>query len=148
MTSTDPYRVLQVLPTADQEVVRAAYRALALKYHPDRDASPRAARHMAELNAAFALVRDPQARTQLERDRTRAEYDFKVRGDGPAAVAPPPRSRNAGTQLESGRYKGWTLGDLANHDPDYLRWLARHSSGLRYRSEITRLLAAKGVVAA
>ena len=148
MSSSDPYRVLQVLPTADQEVVRAAYRALALKYHPDHDPSPRAARRMAELNEAFALVRDPKARTQLERDRTRAEYDFKVRGDGPAAVPPPPRSTSAGTRLEQGRYKGWTLRDLANHDPDYLRWLSRHSSGLRYRTEITQLLAAKGVAAA
>jgi curved DNA-binding protein CbpA len=148
VSTTDPYRVLQVLPDADQEVVRAAYRALALKYHPDRDPSPSAARRMAQLNEAFALVRDAKSRTKLERDRTRAEYDFKVRGDGPAEVPPPPRSASAGTRLEQGRYSGWTLRDLANHDPDYLRWLSRHSSGLRYRNEIMRLLAAKGVAAA
>ena len=44
MAVTDPYRVLQVAPTAEQEVVNAAFRALALKYHPDRDPSQAAAR--------------------------------------------------------------------------------------------------------
>ena len=40
----DPYAVLQVVPTAEQEVVHAAFKALALKYHPDHDATRRAAR--------------------------------------------------------------------------------------------------------
>ncbi len=62
MSVIDPYRVLQVVPTAEQEVLNAAFRALALKYHPDRDPSTTAARRMAELNAAYALVRDPAAR--------------------------------------------------------------------------------------
>jgi len=30
--------------------------------------------------------------------------------------------------------------ELANEDPDYLRWLARHPSGVRYRAEIARVL--------
>jgi len=37
MELVDPYRILQVAPSAEQEVIQAAYRALALKYHPDRD---------------------------------------------------------------------------------------------------------------
>ena len=36
----DPYAVLQVLPSAEPEVVNAAFKALALKYHPDHDADP------------------------------------------------------------------------------------------------------------
>ena len=52
----------------------------------------------------------------------------------------PPRSASAGTQLQAGRYSGWTLRDLARHDPDYLRWLSRHASGLRYRTEIYQIL--------
>jgi len=38
---------------------------------------------------------------------------------------------------------GWSLAALARHDPDYLRWLSRHSSGLRFRDEIQRLLPAE-----
>jgi hypothetical protein len=47
----------------------------------------------------------------------------------------------AGMRLDFGRYAGWTLGDIAREDADYLRWLSRHSAGIRYRSAILRLLA-------
>jgi hypothetical protein len=68
-------------------------------------------------------------------------------------AAPPPQSRrtnassaaSTSAKLESGRYAGWTLKDLAGHDPDYLKWLARHSSGLRYRKEISLILGSKAV---
>ena len=43
--------------------------------------------------------------------------------------------------IDFGRYAGWTLADLVRADPDYLRWLSRHSSGIRYRAAILRLLA-------
>jgi hypothetical protein len=42
--------------------------------------------------------------------------------------------------LDFGRYAGWRLADLARHDPDYLRWLSRHSAGIRFREQIARLL--------
>ncbi len=147
MAVSDPYKVLQVVPTADQEVLRAAFRALAMKYHPDRDPSARAARHMIELNQAWAMVRDTDARARLDRARRRTSYDFQGSTPTDGEAAPPPRADSAGTRLEQGRYAGWTLRDLAAHDPDYLRWLSRHASGLRYRSEIARILDAKGVAA-
>ena len=147
MGVADPYRVLQVMPTADQEVLSAAFRALARKYHPDRDATQLAARRMAELNAAWKLVRDPEARSAWDRTQRRAAYGF----DGTprtASVPAPPRSASAGTRLEFGRYSGWALRDLARQDPDYLRWLSRHASGLRYRTEIYQILGRMGTSAA
>ena len=33
-----------------------------------------------------------------------------------------------------------TIEELAAIDPDYLRWLERHPSGVRYRGEIHRVL--------
>ena len=54
----DPYAVLQILPNAEPEVVNAAFKALALKYHPDHDATRRAAEKMAELNRAYAILRN------------------------------------------------------------------------------------------
>jgi hypothetical protein len=42
--------------------------------------------------------------------------------------------------LDFGRYAGWSIRDLARHDPDYLRWLCRHSSGIRFREAIARVL--------
>ena len=146
----DPYRVLQVLPTAEQEVVNAAFRALALKYHPDKDPSATAARRMAELNEAYATVRDPSARKAYEATQ-KAESRSASRpfsGYGTATSPPPPRASAAGTRLEFGRYAGWTLRDLARRDPDYLRWLSRHASGLRYRTEIYQILGRMGAPAA
>ena len=35
--SLDAYQILQVHPSCEQEVIHGAFRALALKYHPDRD---------------------------------------------------------------------------------------------------------------
>ena len=148
MPTIDPYQVLQISPTAEPEVVHAAFRALAFKYHPDRDSSSRASRRMIELNQAYAMVRDPAARAELDRSRRTNPFETvaAARSNG---VTRSPRSRpsDTGTRLESGRYAGWTLKDLASHDIDYLKWLARHSSGLRYRREITQILGAKGVAA-
>jgi hypothetical protein len=36
----DPYKILQVDPEAEDEVIQAAYRRLARKYHPDLAAGP------------------------------------------------------------------------------------------------------------
>jgi curved DNA-binding protein CbpA len=150
MSVSDPYRVLQVRPDADQAVLKAAFRALALKYHPDRDPSPRAARLMIELNEAYALVRSGEVREAFDRRQRRAAYGFEVQPSPVRAngVPPPPRSPSAGSQLQAGRYTGWTLRDLARHDPDYLRWLSRHASGLRYRTEIYQILGRAGTTAA
>jgi DnaJ-class molecular chaperone len=147
MAVADPYRVLQVLATADQEVLNAAFRALAQKYHPDHDTSQLAARRMAELNSAWAMVRDPELRAAWDRSQRRATYGFD-RTPQRDPVPAPPRSSKAGTKLEFGRYSGWALRDLARQDPDYLRWLSRHASGLRYRTEIYQILGRMGTSAA
>jgi curved DNA-binding protein CbpA len=55
----------------------------------------------------------------------------------------PPRADNGmlgNTRLDFGRYAGWSLSELARKDPNYLRWLGRHSSGIRFRGEIAKLL--------
>jgi curved DNA-binding protein CbpA len=154
--SVDPYQVLQVLPSAEQEVLHAAFRALAMKYHPDRDSSARASRRMIELNQAYAMVREPELRTQYDKSLRTARKPFDAAAVPPMASgrsAPPPVVQRNGrvdpnanaTKLDSGRYAGWTLKDLAGHDPDYLKWLSRHSSGLRYRREISLILGSKAV---
>lgn len=44
------------------------------------------------------------------------------------------------TVIDFGHYAGRTIAELAEADPDYLRWLERHPSGARYRAEIHRAL--------
>ncbi len=178
--TVDAYRVLQVDPSAHQVVIRAAYLALARRYHPDGD-TPDPIR-MADLNHAYDLLRDEQRRRLYDARRAvlgaTAPGPSVPVGPGQAAAAgsaserqpagvaagatnsaangaagadtagPFHRARRpdltgpGSTKLDFGRYAGWSLRDLARHDPDYLRWLSRHSSGLRYRTEIGRLLPA------
>jgi len=143
MELVDPYRVLQVAPHAEQEVIQAAYRALALKYHPDRDRTPDAQRRMLQINAAYTVLRDAAAREEWDRSQRRGgQAQTRV------SVAAPPRSESAGTRVSFGRYAGWTLRDLARQDPQYLRWLSRHSSGIAYRTEIYQILGRMGATAA
>src|SRR5918999_2371131 len=145
--SFDPYAVLQVLPSAEQEVVTAAFKALALKYHPDHDATRRAAEKMAELNRAYAILRDQRTRAAHDRARRAAASGLSVatiRSTGES----PPANPSPGSVVTFGRYAGWSLRDLARRDPDYLLWLSRHSSGIRYRTEIYGILRTMGVSAA
>ena len=60
----DPYHVLGVAPGASQDEIRTAYRAAARRLHPDRAGhDPRAADHMAELNAAYAALQQRKGQT-------------------------------------------------------------------------------------
>lgn len=75
MSSPEPdlYALLRVSEDADDEVVRSAYRALSLKYHPDRNPERRAEceARMAELNRAWSILGDPEARAAYDRRRRR-----------------------------------------------------------------------------
>ena len=53
----DPYAVLGVRPGTPQNEIAAAYRDAAKRWHPDRGAGDEAERRMAEINAAYDLVR-------------------------------------------------------------------------------------------
>ena len=53
----DPYSVLGVSPSASEDEIKKAYRALAKKYHPDvNNGSEEAERKMKEVNEAYSAV--------------------------------------------------------------------------------------------
>jgi hypothetical protein len=66
---------------------------------------------------------------------------LEVVGADRVPVGPGRDSSFDSTTLDFGHHAGRTIAELAEADPDYLRWLARHPSGVRYRSEIARVLA-------
>ena len=138
----DPYRILQVHPDADPDVVKAAYRVLARKLHPDAGEVPDEVteRRMTDLNWAYALIRDPIKRQLWEADRRRAPPPTPAESATHGAPRGPLGADGGELHLDFGRYEGWTLGDVARRDPDYLDWLRRHQSGARYRDAIDILL--------
>lgn len=61
------YDSLKVTEDAPQEVIRAAYRVLSLKYHPDTSSgSPQALRMMQTLNEAYAILSDAGKRADYD----------------------------------------------------------------------------------
>jgi curved DNA-binding protein CbpA len=201
----DPYKTLQVDPEAEDEVIQAAYRRLARKYHPDVAPGAEAAARMAAINAAWELIGEPAARAAFDRQRAGAStapssndrdttapapgppapttpsgratpgtgqappgtagqrppesvspdwtsgrssfgggYDDSMRrSDGYGAAGPPP-GRPSGTVLNFGRYAGWSLGEIARLDMEYIEWLDRAPIGRNYRQELDALLRASG----
>lgn len=81
-TQPDYYAILQIHLEAEKEVVDAAYRKLAAKYHPDVSTSADAVDKMKQLNEAYEVLSDP--------DR-RAAYDSS-RGMSPTRESPSGRS--------------------------------------------------------
>ncbi len=63
------YEILQVDPGVEPEILEAAYRRLARKYHPDVSADGAGDRRMKEINAAYDVLRDPLRRAAYDRRR-------------------------------------------------------------------------------
>ncbi len=65
----DYYKILQVDPLAEEEVIEAAYRRLARKYHPDVYAGPDASERMRELNLAYSVIGNAARRLAYDNAR-------------------------------------------------------------------------------
>ena len=84
----DHYERLKISRDAPLEVIRAAYRALAAKHHPDRHGQSEGANtDMAALNAAYEVLCDPEARaaydaTLLKPSRAGASRDSSEPSEG------------------------------------------------------------------
>lgn len=67
----DYYAILGLAPSAEESVIRAAYRVLAQRYHPDRNHGneEEAGRKMAELNEARDVLLDPIKRKNYDEQR-------------------------------------------------------------------------------
>ncbi len=176
----DAYKVLQVDSEAEDEVIQAAYRRLAQKYHPDVTRSgTESGGRMASINRAWETLRDPARRRAYDRERlTKAQspqaagasqpsasstgasgatsgrasrssqgggYDPAEMGakEGLGAAGPPPGDPS-GSVLVFGRFAGWSLGEVARRDLEYIEWLDRMPIGRPYREEIDAILRRTG----
>lgn len=62
----NPYTVLGVSPNADTKEIKAAYKKLAKKHHPDRNSSPVSEKLFKEINAANDIISDPKQRALFD----------------------------------------------------------------------------------
>lgn len=141
----DHYRVLQVDPGADIDVIQAAYRVLARKFHPDHAGDDAM---MKQLNAAWEVLGNKKRRAEFDRKRTGGDVPAQAPivtgqpGGGQPSPdhAGPPRGRPFGTVLTYGRYEGWSLGQIALVDAEFLEWLRSVPGGRYLKPEIDALL--------
>ena len=73
----DYYKILGVLDDAEDIVIKAAYRALAQKYHPDKfQGSAKTAKdRMQEINEAYGILSDSVERKKYDGSRKKQEYE-------------------------------------------------------------------------
>lgn len=88
MEFKDYYKILGVVADADKTAIKAAYRKLARKYHPDVSQETDAEERFKEVAEAYEVLKDPEKR---------AEYDELRRyGRHGKTFEPPPDWQSAG----------------------------------------------------
>ena len=105
--SGDLYEVLHVHPSAHPDVIQAAYRRLALLYHPDTNPSPEANDLMAAINRAYEVLSDPEGRVAYDRDRD-IQVSDTVPGGSSVTDSPQPSHDSSGASRKPSGY--FTLG--------------------------------------
>lgn len=98
----DLYRILQVDPGAEAEVIDAVYRRLARKYHPDVNPSADAHRLMQEINMAYEILGNPKRRLEYDRHRRLKSGGHFENGSRYSATPRPSRTRKRWYRAEDG----------------------------------------------
>jgi len=105
----DYYAALGVSPTANRDEIRAAYRRLARRHHPDVNPSYEddvaATEYMRHLNAAYAILNDPQRRADYDRQRWTQSPPRQETSTRTGQTQSPPEDAAWGPQTGGGRWR-------------------------------------------
>ena len=97
----DYYSVLGVRPKASQEEIKAAYRALAKKYHPDKNRGARdASERFKEVGEAYAVLSDPKKRKHYDQMRRLGAFGVGQRAGGDSGAGPRSSPQTPGYSFE------------------------------------------------
>lgn len=79
----DYYRILGVLDDAEDIVIKAAYKALAQRYHPDKWGGDKdeATRRMSDINEAYGVLSDSVKRREYDSTRDKNSYEAEPEDD-------------------------------------------------------------------
>jgi hypothetical protein len=92
------YDTLEVASHASPEVIRAAYKVLISRYHPDRQPDPKATEKCAEINKAYDTLSNSDKKKQ---------YDQTLRSQGTSYSQPPYGQQQYGP-AQKPTYKSYT----------------------------------------
>lgn len=104
MEFKDYYQILGVEPDADSKTIKAAYRKLARKYHPDVSDQPGAEDKFKEASEAYEV---------LGNEKRRAEYDELRRYGGRSGQFEPPPGWQSSAAFREGE-DGFYTGDFSD----------------------------------
>lgn len=99
LPSVNYYQVLGVKPSASDAEIRQAYRNLSKEYHPDttRLPNPIAHKKFLEIQAAYAVLSNPEQRSSYDLQRRYAQnlqrYLARTQGKSPLSPAVKPQPR-------------------------------------------------------
>lgn len=109
---TTHYDTLKVTQDAPVEVINAAYKALALIYHPDRNINnaAEAMAKMQEINIAYKVLSDPQKRKEHDvwiNSRERRANRPAVADTSRRKVDPAEKTRTEKVVAEASKWAAW-----------------------------------------
>ena len=119
-TSKDYYKILQIDPSAEPEVIDAAYRRLMLKYHPDINKSTSASEKAKLINEAYDALKDPQKRRDYDGAR-KYSNSYRTNASGSARNYEAESERQRRQQAEREAYEAKKQAEQERKNAEYER---------------------------
>lgn len=125
MTKKTFYDVLQVSPNADQEIIKAAYRSLVQRFHPDKNPdNPDAEQYLKIINRAYEVLSDPVKREGYDAALKDVDGNQENQADAAPHAKKAASNRNNASRVNGGRTQA-TSENKKNVPRPWIRFWAR-----------------------